>query len=85
MEMKAPPESSKTGGRLTGELMTEYMESFAERFVRDRITYSTEVMEIRRGDGSHGWIIKSRNLNTNIVQEDHYSKIVLCTGVRKVF
>jgi lysine/ornithine N-monooxygenase len=82
--MKPPSNSSKTGGRLTGEVMSEYMESFAALFLRNRITYSTEVLEIRRGNND-GWVIKSRDLTTNTIQEYHYSKIVLCTGVSNRF
>lgn len=80
LEMKPPPNSSKTGGRLTGEVMSEYMESFAENFLQGRITYSTEVMKIRRGENNDGWIIQTKDLTTSTVTETHYSKIVLCTG-----
>ncbi|KXN82276.1 hypothetical protein AN958_02777 [Leucoagaricus sp. SymC.cos] len=80
MEMKPPPDPSKTGGRLTGEVMSEYMESFADKFLRGRIKYASEVLKIRRGANKIGWMVKSRDLETNTVKEDYYSKIVLCTG-----
>lgn len=84
MEMETPPNATKTGGRLTGEVMSRYMESFAEKFLSDRILYRTEVINIKRPEkGTTGWVIKVRDLTTNASSDLLFDKIVLCTGVSK--
>ncbi|KAJ3572899.1 hypothetical protein NP233_g2776 [Leucocoprinus birnbaumii] len=80
LEMKLPANSAETGGRLTGEVMSEYMETFAEKFLRGRITYSTEVMKIKRGNDNDGWVIETKDLTTGAIYESRFSKIVLCSG-----
>lgn len=48
LPMPPPSQASRTGGRLSGEDLVAYMESFAERFLKGRIRYQTEVLNIRR-------------------------------------
>lgn len=81
MEMEAPPNAPKTGGRLTGEVMTKYMESFYEQFLRNRILFNTEVLNIKRGENNNGWIIQVEDLTKGITSDLRFAKIVLCTGV----
>lgn len=48
MPMPPPEDAGKTGGRLRGEDVRAYMESFADRFLKSNIHYDTEVVKIRR-------------------------------------
>jgi hypothetical protein len=84
MEMEAPPNAEKTGGRLTGEVMSNYLESFTKKFLSDRILYGTEVVNIRRPEkeSKDGWVVTVKTLNTGTSSELYFNKIVLCTGVR---
>lgn len=82
--MKVPPNADETGGRLTGEVMSEYLESFTKKFLPHQILYRTDVVNVRRPEKEprEGWMLTVKNLNTGISSELYYSKIVLCTGVR---
>lgn len=81
LPMPLPTEAAKTGGRLSGEGMSAYFERFADTYLRGKIKFETEVVNIRRV-GERSWIV-----DTSDGQELSYSRIVLCTGVRhfKVF
>lgn len=79
--MRPPEGHTKTGGRLSGYDVRQYMEDFAERFLKGRIRFETEVLNIRRGDDhGQGWSIHVRG--TKGAQVLNYPRIVLCTGVR---
>ena len=79
--MPPPADASATGGRLSGEDMTEYMETFAATFLSGRIRYHTEVLKISRTQAKDGWFVVVRNLKTQAVERIVYDKLVLCTGV----
>ena len=79
--MRPPEGHTKTGGRLSGYDVRQYMEDFAERFLKGRIRFETEVLNIRRSDDhGQGWSIHVRG--TKGAQVLNYPRIVLCTGVR---
>ena len=80
-EMSAPPDSAATGGRLTGQDMQKYMQEFADKFLQGKITFDTEILQIRRDDGECPWTIAIRNRITNASTTLRFSKVVLCTGV----
>jgi cation diffusion facilitator CzcD-associated flavoprotein CzcO len=77
-----------TGGRVSGEDMRLYMESYADRFVKNNIRYNVEVTSMRRDtqDAAHtessGWLVAITNKITGLVAELKFDKIVLCSGVR---
>ncbi|CAL1698410.1 unnamed protein product [Somion occarium] len=77
--MPLPANANVTGGRLSGEDMRAYMESFADRFLKDRIKYDTEALNICRRNGG-GWVVTAKGLNSGTMFELEYDKIVLCTG-----
>ena len=82
--MPPPEDSAKTGGRLSGEDLCNYMEAFAEKFLKDKIKFEIEVVNIRRSpSGSWNVEIKDKHKGTTTVFE--YSRIVLCTGVSTQF
>lgn len=81
MEMDIPPNAAKTGGRLTGDVVSEYMESFATKFLQGRFLYNAEVLNIKRGENNNGWVVKVEDLTTNVTSDLHFTKVVLCTGV----
>ena len=64
--------------------MCNYMEAFAETFLKDKIKFEVEVLNIRRSpSGSWNVDIKDKHQGTMTVLE--YSRIVLCTGVSTQF
>lgn len=81
MEMDKPPNAEKTGGRLTGDVLTNYMEFFYKKNLQNRILFNTEVLKIKRGESNSGWVIQVEDLTEGITSDLHFSKIVLCTGV----
>lgn len=83
MPMPKPNNARNTGGRLTGEDMCLYMESFAEKFLKGNITFGVEIENISRDIGGKVWLVKTRNLKDGSVVERQYDKIVLCTGVSR--
>ncbi|KAI9460710.1 FAD/NAD-P-binding domain-containing protein [Russula earlei] len=80
LPMRQPDEAANTGGRLSGEDVRNYLEEFAERFLKDKIRFETEVLNIRRGDHGKGWKVLVRDRRANTEKVSHYSRIVLCTG-----
>jgi hypothetical protein len=82
--MRPPEGHTKTGGRLSGYDVRRYMEDFAERFLKGRIRFETEVLNIRRGDHGQGWSIHVRDAKgagTETTKVLYYPRIVLCSGV----
>jgi dimethylaniline monooxygenase (N-oxide forming) len=73
--MNLPAKAADTGGRLSGDDMSTYFESFAETLLPGKIKFGTEVINISRV-GAKSWAVK-----TSDGQEFKYSRIVLCTGV----
>ncbi|EKM52447.1 uncharacterized protein PHACADRAFT_211704 [Phanerochaete carnosa HHB-10118-sp] len=85
--MPAPTNSEETGGRLSGDDMRKYMESFAERFLKGRIRYNMDVLRISRHapskDGASttkGWTIDVMDRKTESQFQLDYDKVVLCSG-----
>jgi cation diffusion facilitator CzcD-associated flavoprotein CzcO len=85
MPMREPRGSVKTGGRLSGEDVRQYMEGFAERFLKGKILFETEVLNIRRQDQGRGWNVLVRDRRTGTEKASYYSRVILCTGVSFVF
>lgn len=85
--MPPPKDNKKSGGRLTGEDLMEYMESFTDRFLQGRMRYNTIVTNIRRDDkdsdsAGRRWVVSVRDRDTGAESQLRYHRIVLCTGVR---
>jgi cation diffusion facilitator CzcD-associated flavoprotein CzcO len=79
--MHEPYGSVKTGGRLSGEDVRQYMEGFAERFLKGKLRFETEVLNIRRGDRGRGWNVLVQDKHTGTEKVSYYSRVILCTGV----
>ncbi|EKM52446.1 uncharacterized protein PHACADRAFT_149103 [Phanerochaete carnosa HHB-10118-sp] len=89
LPMPPPTDTTKSGGRLGGEDMRLYMESFADRFLRGKLRYNTIVTNIRSAKPdlstlssppSKRWIITVRDRNTGEESQLRYDRVVLCTG-----
>ncbi|OCH90140.1 FAD/NAD(P)-binding domain-containing protein [Obba rivulosa] len=83
LPMPPPSNAEVTGGRLSGEDMRQYMESFAEHFLKGKIRYETEVLEIRvQSDDQQcrQWHITVEDARSREQQVLIYDKVVLCTG-----
>ncbi|KAJ7577073.1 FAD/NAD-P-binding domain-containing protein [Mycena floridula] len=81
LPMTSPRDAEQTGGRLTGEDMNKYMQEFADRFLKDHIKLSTEVLHIRREDDQAPLPWKLRIRDKNGTEETlNFARIVLCTG-----
>ena len=84
LPMPSPEGHTRTGGRLSGNDVRQYLEDFGEQFLKGKICFGTEVLNIRRGDHGRGWSVLVRKNNAGAeesVQVLYYSRIVLCTGV----
>ncbi|TDL14979.1 FAD/NAD-P-binding domain-containing protein, partial [Rickenella mellea] len=79
LPMAPPKDSEGTGGRLTGEDMRVYMETYADKFLSGRIQYNTDVRHLHREDDGK-WILKTVDLKTQFEKDLIYDKVVLCTG-----
>jgi hypothetical protein len=79
LPMPPPSNASKTGGRLSGEDMCNYMERYANTYLKGKIKFEVEVLNIRRSaDGC--WNVRVKNAN-GTVNDLEYARVVLCTGV----
>ncbi|KZP03480.1 FAD/NAD-P-binding domain-containing protein [Athelia psychrophila] len=83
LPMPERPDFKATGGRLSGEDMRGYMESYADRFVKNSIRYNVEVLRVQRvesGSKEPNWAITFRDRGTGAQGVLKYDKLVLCTG-----
>ncbi|KAI0262584.1 FAD/NAD-P-binding domain-containing protein [Gloeopeniophorella convolvens] len=79
MPMREPDDSAKTGGRLSGTDVHQYLDKFAQKFLKDKIRFGTEILKIRRGE-QQGWDVLVRDTEVGAERTLHYARIVLCTG-----
>lgn len=87
MEMPRHPSRDPKNNRLSAEDMQFYFEKFTETYLRDRISYETEVLNIRRpqppfDSDPPNWIVKYRKKGSKGTREMGFHRIILCTGVR---
>ncbi|KAJ3529431.1 hypothetical protein NM688_g7855 [Phlebia brevispora] len=90
LPMPPPRDWRTTGGRLTGEDMQYYMESFEEHFLKGRIRYNTEVLKIKRisernakaspPTTSSRWAVSVQDKISGVSSQLKYDKVVLCSG-----
>lgn len=88
MTMPQPQNAEETGGRLSGDDMRKYMENFAQRFLKGRIRYNMEVLRVNRhasGKKSDGWTLEVLDKETESTFQLDYDRVVLCTGVGRIF
>jgi dimethylaniline monooxygenase (N-oxide forming) len=81
MPMRKPDSSVKSGGRLSGKDVRQYMEGFAEQFLKGKIRFETEVLNLSRGDHGRGWNVLVHDKRMDTEKICYYSRIILCTGV----
>jgi cation diffusion facilitator CzcD-associated flavoprotein CzcO len=79
--MREPDGSVKSGGRLSGKDVRQYLEGFAEQFLKGKIRFETEVLNLSRGDHGRGWNVLVHDKRMNTGKNCYYSRIILCTGV----
>ncbi|KAJ7788555.1 FAD/NAD-P-binding domain-containing protein [Mycena olivaceomarginata] len=79
-EMAVPADVSTTGGRLTGQDMQKYMQEYADKLLPGKILFETEILNIRRDEGTSSWIVSVQNHAAGASDTLRFSKIVLCTG-----
>jgi dimethylaniline monooxygenase (N-oxide forming) len=82
LDMLPPEKYAHTGGRLTGTTLSKYMETFTEKFLKDKAKFrlEVEVMNIRRNKKGM-WLIKAENLRSGLEEILTFSRIILSTGV----
>ncbi|KAI0302909.1 FAD/NAD-P-binding domain-containing protein [Multifurca ochricompacta] len=80
LAMREPEGHTKTGGRLSGEDVRQYMDDFAKTFLAGNIRFETNILNIRRGGGGTGWAVLVHDLKTSTEKTLYYSRIVVCTG-----
>ncbi|KAF8699385.1 hypothetical protein AX14_000999 [Amanita brunnescens Koide BX004] len=79
LSMPPPENAAKTGGRLSGQDLCNYMEKFADTFLKDKIKFEVKVLNIRRSP-SGSWNVQIRDKHDGTITVLEYSRIVLCTG-----
>ncbi|KAF5386925.1 hypothetical protein D9615_001925 [Tricholomella constricta] len=77
--MPPPSKAEESGGRLTGDDLCAYMETFANMFLDGKIRFETEVLGIRRSP-SGSWFVTTEDRRSADQQVLEFSRIVLCTG-----
>ncbi|KAF5366762.1 hypothetical protein D9758_006503 [Tetrapyrgos nigripes] len=85
LDMPQHPARGPGDQRLSAEDMHFYMKKFAETFLRDRISYNTEVLNVRRprppfSSDPPNWIVTCQDNQTGETIERGFDRIVLCTG-----
>ncbi|KAI0262601.1 FAD/NAD-P-binding domain-containing protein [Gloeopeniophorella convolvens] len=80
MPMREPKGAAKTGGRLMGTDVHDYLDEFAQKFLKGKIRFGTEILKIRRGDQRQGWDVLVWDAEVGAERTLHYARIVLCTG-----
>ncbi|KAI0034738.1 FAD/NAD-P-binding domain-containing protein [Vararia minispora EC-137] len=79
LPMPPPKDATVTGGRLSGEDMCAYAETFVDKFLSGRMRYKTLVTRVRRVEEG-GWLLDVKDLKTGEIHELRYTKLALCTG-----
>ena len=75
----APKDDSK---RLSGFEMRDYMQKFAETYLKGAIRYGLRILGVARPkDTSSGWDVRVEDVRTRDHQILKFDKVVLCTGV----
>ncbi|KAL7282731.1 LOW QUALITY PROTEIN: hypothetical protein ACG7TL_004205 [Trametes sanguinea] len=67
-------------GRLSGEELSSYFQSFAHKFLDGKILYGKEVQQIRRDASGDGWEVDVLSIGDGTTETRNYARIVLCTG-----
>ena len=82
LQMPPPADAAKSGGRLSGLDMCNYMETFAQNFLKGNIRFETEVLDIRRHHETSFWCVtvEDKHSGRDVIK---FARIVLCTGVRR--
>ncbi|RDB24143.1 Dimethylaniline monooxygenase [N-oxide-forming] 2 [Hypsizygus marmoreus] len=81
LPMPLPAHAAETGGRLSGDDMCKYMETFAETYLHGRIRYGTEVLSVRRSPRAGTWLVTVQSVGGDGGREVlEFARVVVCTG-----
>ncbi|TCD60699.1 hypothetical protein EIP91_009652 [Steccherinum ochraceum] len=82
LPMPPPRDAKATGGRLRGEDLRDYFASFADRFLKGKISYNTEVLRVQKSatSGEASWRVTTRSQVDGETRELVFNKFVMCTG-----
>ncbi|TFK60202.1 FAD/NAD(P)-binding domain-containing protein [Pluteus cervinus] len=76
------PAGARYDERLTGDEISAYMEVFAQMYVKDKIQFGVEVLNLRHvieGEKSQ-WVVKMLHKKTGLQEEKVFRRVVLCSG-----
>lgn len=81
LDMPPPERYEQTGARLTGTAVSKYMETFTEKFLKNKAKFrmEMEVLNIRRNEKGI-WLVKTENLRSGSEEILTFSRIILSTG-----
>ncbi|KAG6918033.1 hypothetical protein DXG01_016885 [Tephrocybe rancida] len=79
LPMAPPLKAAETGGRLTGDDMCAYMETFADTFLAGKIRFRTEIISVQRSS-TGAWQVTVQDTQNAAKEVLIFSHIVLCTG-----
>lgn len=74
------PPTDPNGPNLSGFDMCAYMTRFADKFLKGRITYSSDVSRIRRGVNGEGWELDVHDKTAGTQRVVKCARVVLCSG-----
>ncbi|KAJ6610187.1 FAD/NAD(P)-binding domain-containing protein [Mycena sp. CBHHK59/15] len=81
LKMDYPSTADVIGGRLTGDDMRLYMTTFADKFLKGKIRFGTEVLKIsRETDVTGQWAIEIQDKHSQARETLRFSRVVLCSG-----
>lgn len=78
--MPLPQGSAELGGRLSGNDLRDYMQTFSDKFLKGKIRFSTEVDKVQR-NGTGTWLVSTTSKLDGTREVLKFARIVLCTGV----
>ncbi|KAF8524988.1 hypothetical protein JB92DRAFT_2877960 [Gautieria morchelliformis] len=80
LQMPPPADSARSGARLSGLDMCSYMDAFAHKYLKGKIRFETEVLNVKRVPDASFWRLTVEDKKTGIREVLNFSRIVLCTG-----
>ena len=76
------PSPTSARGRISGEDVNRYLETFASKFLAGSIQFGIKVRNIRCSPSGTGWQVEVYDRAADRMEDRIYRRVVLCTGVR---
>ncbi|KAM5542339.1 hypothetical protein V8D89_003798 [Ganoderma adspersum] len=74
------PQPTSARGRISGDDINKYLDTFASTFLAGKIQFGIEVRNIRRRSSGTGWHVEVYDRGAGCTEDRAYRRVVLCTG-----